>query len=337
MGYWSVFLDKKKMNRIVKKKNACLTAVHFLEIKRKQDRITKKKQAMQAMQSMQAKQAMQATQAQQAEQNDLHFQVQLCRLYPHIYNVMRRLVQEFDNARKNIEPVKETGTFATTAVFGRLCHGAQSQFDSNIAIPEMNTIFTLLSSFDAWDSVSDWFLTYDYHITKDTNVRVSYENKRQAIQATTRQKLAAVDCSYRQANPTLKLGDCLTRICMSFDQEATTIEEVAAFQSVTISMRKYFLIRSSNLQSVSFRFELVQYWEGSTPEEVERKLKTISPLCFFQCEVLHTPTLLTESEKSLLFVSLLLKMQDFIDVPMYTRLLQCNDKVSTIIPTFEIV
>ena len=289
------------------------------------------------MQAMQSMQAMQAIHAAQSEQADLHFQVQLCRLYPHIYNVMRRLVQEFDNAHKNVELVKETGTFGTTAVFGRLCHGAQPQFDSNIAIPEMNTIFTLLSSFDAWDSVSDWFLTYDYHIADDTNVRVSYENKRQAIQATTKKKLAVVDCSYRQANPIPKVGDYLTRICMSFEQEATIIEEVAAFESVTISMRKYFLIRSSNMQSVSFRFELVQYWKGSSPEEAEHKLKTISPMCFFQCDVLNIPTLLTQSEKSLLFVSLLLKMQDFIDVPVYTRLLQSNDKVSTTIPTFELL
>lgn len=269
---------------------------------------------------------------------DEHFQVQLCRLYPHIYNVMRRLVQEYDNAFNNITQTKETGIFCISAVFGRLCHGDKAHFDSNLAISEINTIFTQLNSFDSWDSISDWFLQYEYRVGSNTNVRVSYENKRQVIRTITERKLSAIDCSYRQANAAQKVSDSLTRICMTWEQEAAAMSELASFGSVQVSMRKYFVIRSSNMQSVSFRFELIQYWEGETTEEAEKNMRTNIPLCSFRCEaVTNASVVLSTAEKSVLFVSLLLKMQDFIDIPVYTRLLHCNDRVSPYIPIFEIV
>ena len=270
---------------------------------------------------------------------DEHFQIQLCRLYPHLYTAMRQIVQQYDSTLQSVEQTKDHGALTIEASFGRLAYGEERNFDRTIPVCLMNTIFTLLSSFDAWDSISDWFLVYEYYTSDQTSVRISYENKVQTIQQTTKRTLSVSDCSYSTSNLTWKLREYLTRVTLSIEQVAETMQEVSEFSSVDISMRKYFVIQSFNLPSVSFQFELVQSWVGETVAIAEERLKTSEPRCTFSCKVMNVSvaTPLTAIEKSILFTSLLLKMQDFLDIPMLTKVLQQNDRLPVVIDSFEIL
>jgi hypothetical protein len=276
-----------------------------------------------------------------SNQEATHFNVQLYRQYPHVYNVVVCLVQEYNNALKTIEAMNKKGELEVEALFGRLCYGESQYFDNTLPVPVMNKLLTMLSSFGSWDSISDWYIVYDYYTPSSERIRISYENKVQKITSIKKESLSFKDCSYSQdKHPHVwELREYLIRVNMKYEVKSIEVAEMTEFNSIKISMRKYFVLRSSNLPAISFRFELIQFWIGETTTEAEQKMKNEEPKCTFECEIINLPqtNTLTDSEKSLLFTSLLLKMQDFIDIPFYTDLLHSKDGNIPIVSTFQLV
>lgn len=283
---------------------------------------------------------------------DDHFHVQLCRQYPHLYKVVSCLVEEYNNTLQRISEIKSSleGELEIEAIFGRLCYTSSGgrHFENALPVDIINKILTILSSFSEWDSISDWFIVYDYYTSDRERIRVSYKNKTQKITRIKKHSLSHKDFAYQHPQKTpddpkcpssWKLRDYLIRVNMKFEATQPSSEERIEFTSVKLSVRKYFVLRSSSLPLVSFKFELIQYWIGDTVKEAEQKMKLHPPECTFECEIINLPSedTLTNAQKSLLFTSLLLKMQDFLDIPTYTRLLHSNDDSPLDIPTFQLV
>jgi hypothetical protein len=247
---------------------------------------------------------------------------------------VKSLVHEYNN----VIATQQIGTIEIEAVFGRLCFGDTHRFDDTLPICVMNKLLTLLLSFQYWDSVSDWYLVYDYYSTNQSNVTVSYENKVQSVTQITQQTVSSKDCSYCQdSSSPWKLRENLIRVNLNLKQDCKHIDELTEIQSVKISAKKYFVVRSSSLPSVSFRFELTQYWSGTQLSQAEGSMKQDVPQCTFGCGIINLPSQLTDSQQFLLFTSLLLKMQDFLDIPIYTGLLQSKEKKNPALTTFELV
>jgi len=277
------------------------------------------------------------------QQQEDHFHVQLYRQYPHVYPVVTCLVREYNNALKTIEALDGSGELEVEAIFGRLCYGESQYFDNTLPVMVINKILTILTSFGSWDSISDWYIVYDYYTTDQDRIRVSYENKMQKITRLTNKSLSFKHCAYSQEkksnSPSWKLRDYLVRVNMKYEVKSADVEEIVEFKSVKISIRKYFILQSSSIPAISFRFELIQFWTGETLTTAEKNMKTEEPKCTFECEIINLPQkdTLTEAQKALVFTSLLLKMQDFLDIPIYTNLLQSNDDTAPNIPTFQLM
>jgi hypothetical protein len=279
-----------------------------------------------------------------------HFHVQLYRQYPHLYKVVACLVEEYNNCLRGISDIKkDQGELEVEAMFGRLCYTTSTgrHFENSLPLDVINKIFTILCSFGEWDSISDWFIVYDYFTSQQERIRVSYENKVQKITRVTKCSLSHRDCAYQHPqkasdrNPDdWQLRDYLVRVNMKYESCHKSDEERVEFASVKLSVRKYFVLRSNSLAGVSFKFELIQFWTGKTIQEAEQKMKLEEPQCTFECEIINLPReqTLTNPQKFLLFTSLLLKMQDFLDIPTYTQLLHSHDSATPdCIPTFQLV
>ena len=274
-----------------------------------------------------------------------NFNIQLYRHYPHVYPVVMKLVQEYNNVLKTVGSMEQgAGEVEVEALFGRLCAGAAQYFNNTLSVDIMNKMLAMLSSFGSWDLISDWYIVYDYYAHDQTRTRVSYEDKVQRITTIRKDSLSFTDCSYSReehdhVDQSWKLRDYLIRVNMKLESKLPAVEEMTAFRSVKVSIRKYFVVRSSNLPEISFRFELIQFWTGVTLAEAERNMISHPPRCTFECEIMNLPSvdILSFADKALLFTSLLLKMQDFVDIPFYTTLLSTHGDMLTRAPVFRLL
>lgn len=268
-----------------------------------------------------------------------HFNVQLFRQYPHLYKSVLCLVREYTAAFEKIKQLDLcNGDLEIEAMFGRVYITDSRRFDHALPVDIMNKLLTILLSFKEWDGISDWYIVYDYYACDKSRIRVSYENKHQKVTRVKKWSLSHTDFSYKEAKTDWKLRDYALRVNMKYEQAVeNNIEEMVEFTSVKLSTRKYFVCRSKSIPQISFRFELIQYWTGGTVKIAEQKMKTETPLCSLECEIVNIPSQNTFSnvEKSLLFTSLLLKMQDFFDIPVYTRHIQNKENTQVDVPTFE--
>lgn len=257
-----------------------------------------------------------------------NFLIQLHRKYPQLAQAVQLLVKEINQIR-DLSPNENLEVEAT---FGKL-HYTQSnktQFHNVINEDIMSQIENMLNSFTEWTSVKDWWLIYDYYTESNQRFRVHYESKEDKhVECIQKQPLTKQDFSYASAgqpcNNQTTLRNYLVRVNLKVESklEKENTPEITRFNYVRTSVRKSFVIDCKSVSSVQFQFDLIKFWEGKTLEEVETRMKNQPPGLSVECEILNLPKReqFTENQKILVFTSLLLKMQDFLDYP------HCYNKV----------
>jgi hypothetical protein len=279
-----------------------------------------------------------------------NFYIQLFRQYPQIASSVPCLVNEYEQSLLAIQKLKsdsKTGELEVEAMFGKLLFtpSGSKHFQNKLPVEIMNKLMAILFSYTNWNIISDWYVVSDYYTQKKERIRVSYENKQQKVTRVLKHSLSHTDMIYENVNPeqTSKaiwpLRNHIVRVNMKFEECLANTEEIVGFDSVKLSLRKYFLLASTSVPAVSYRFELIQFWMGNTVEEAEQKMKSQPPQCAFECEIINLPNddSLSDTQKSMVFASLLLKMQDFLDIPEFTHCFEKNQMFYQKISTFKIV
>lgn len=246
------------------------------------------------------------------------FKSKLRQYYPQLTNVVQSLVLDYNNA---LLSTKQGHKFETKAMFGRIIynHDGEGVLNPHIPVLAIGRLLTTMSSFSGWDSVSEWYLSYDYKALDGVQILVSYENDKQQIQCRRHHSPAMRDIGYEDKHPSLwHLRNYTTRVIIQSYEDCVYPEcHPVEFERVSASMRKNFVVQSSCLQMLSWRMEIIQTWTAATIADVEESMLVDDPVCAFTCEILNLPQadILTDIQKSLVFASLLLKMQDFLDIP----------------------
>ena len=253
-----------------------------------------------------------------------NFRVHLHRAYPQVAKAAEILVAEFNCVQKNVADRKLTGSLEVEAFFGKLFFSDRQvpRFDNNLTFGVVKQIHGMLTSFTTWDCTSDWHIMYDYYPTHGERIRVSYQNNEQKVTSIRKHRMCKTDFRYASSSKAdakvdWELRNYLTRVNMKFEEEVPhDLAAMLKFQSVKISVRKTFAIASSNVPSISWMFEIIQFWTGPDLKSVETAMQTTPPAWTVECEILNIlQTPLSEKEKLLVFAGLLIKMQDFIEFP----------------------
>lgn len=254
-----------------------------------------------------------------------NFKIQLFRAYPQIAQAVEVLVKDYNRTLEEIVDMKisHKGKLEVEAFFGRIhvSHTKAPSFNNNLNVNIMKQCTSLLSSFSEWNQVVDWYLVYDYYLNHNDRVRVSYPNGIQDISVTRKHRCGKRDFSYVADNNTSswQLRDYLTRVQFKFEENIQDqLPDLLEFQSVRLSVRKSFSVTSQCIDRILWRFEIQQFWIGKTIADAEHQMLNQPPQWSIECEIVNLPheNILPEEHKYLLFASLLLKMQDFLDFPV---------------------
>jgi len=267
-----------------------------------------------------------------------NFRINLYRKYPQLAGAVEDLVDAYNTVLSDLESLPD-GELEIEAFFGKLHYskGRSPQFDNNIPDAVVKRLSLMLDGYTEWDEVQDWFLVYDYYLSTKERVRVIFSDEKRTVTTIKKHSLSRKDFSYSEnaEESAWELRDFLTRVCMKLEEPRESVP-IAEFDSVKISVRKSYLIRSSNLDKIKFRFDLIQFWTGQTLKEAESSMSTDRPRLTLECEIVNVPreNILAERDKFIMFTGLLIKIQDFLDFPVYydhvsPTGLQVNRKMNT--------
>lgn len=236
------------------------------------------------------------------------FKAALCRTYPTISDVVMYMADQYSRI---VDSEEHVGTLEIEAVIGGL--DAKGAFTNHVPQRVVKSLVELLDSFKGWSEVVDWTLIHDHYISNHERVRVVQSKDGRSSDHIIKTSLTSDDFVYKKTGP---LGGRVVRMNMKMEQEIEQDRKVLlAFKSVKISVRRAFVIASSNLPKVKFRIELGEYWVGATVAEAEAKRAAGDGFGTIECEIVNAPTsnTLAAQDKLLLFASLWLKVQDLYD------------------------
>ena len=271
------------------------------------------------------------------------FRVHFHRTYPQVAKAAECLVQDFNNILLQ-NPEIDTQSFEIEALFGRLhyAHHSTPRFDNGLTREVITEILSMLDSYSNWQSVTDWFLVYDYYQDHNSRVRVSYERGQQTVSATRKKLLSRRDFCYgTDSAEQWPLRRYLTRINIKLEEDVapSQVPALSEFATVKISVRKVFVIPSSNVPGLQWRFEVIQFWTGDSVRAVEEVMQRFPPRWTVECEIVNMPpgNTLAEKEKFNIFAGLLLKMQDFLEFPPCYKMAFSSVSDVTSLPIFTTV
>lgn len=244
------------------------------------------------------------------------FRILLLRQYPQVYPAAAALAQRAETF----------GTIQIEAVFGQLQIPHQV-FDSSLPDEVVSEMLAMLTDFASWESISDWFLVHDYVLADHQSMRVSYQHSTPKATVYQGKPMTCQDLWYGtsedeqepEQSPEWALRERLVRINLRSVREVETPPNTAAYQTVRISLRKQFQSRSHSVPCANFQFELVQFWDGASVVAIqERMSQGEKPQFTFVTNVLNLPPMngMSEKDRLLIFTSLLLKIQDFLEFPV---------------------
>lgn len=254
-----------------------------------------------------------------------NFRIQLHRRYPQLATATEQLVSDYSDVLRRLEELP-AGELEIEAFFGKRHYTSDSHphFANAISSAAMSQLGGMLEGFKGWQEVEDWNLVYDYYVTREERVRVKYTADTRTVTTTRKHRLASRDFAYssgglpKEKEPSAwELRDHLTRVNMKLEEPRPNAD-IQRFESVKISVRKSFVVPSSNLGKIMFRFDLIQYWTGATVQAAERSMTTTEPTFTLETEITNAPreNVLSEKDQFLLFAGLLIKVQDFMDFPV---------------------
>uniref|UniRef100_A0A6C0BPP6 Uncharacterized protein n=1 Tax=viral metagenome TaxID=1070528 RepID=A0A6C0BPP6_9ZZZZ len=261
-----------------------------------------------------------------------NFKIALYRQVPQVAAAAEHLVQLFNRVSRQTQELK--GNLEIESFFGRSKDG---KFSNHVEEDVIQVVQKMLLECSTWTCTEDWHIMYDYYLDDhQTRVRVSYKDEKQQVNMIRKHRLGHVDLSYGQMRKSeWKLTDYLTRVTLKFEEPLTSPQNTLLhFKSVKMSMRKSFIVPSHNCSAVRWRFELVQFWVSDSMESLEHSIQTEAPQYSMECELLDLPDALSETDKYIMFASLLMKMEDFYTFPL-CRLIAINEgQQQSQLPTF---
>lgn len=237
------------------------------------------------------------------------FELQLKRAHPQVSRVLNAFDDFLSNA---LEGVKSLSEVELEATFGSMVDG---KFSHSISKTFFQSILTCLSQSKDYEYRSNWFLVYDYDMGDRTRLRVSMENENRKTCLIRKVALRRLDLRYDSRNAAG--GADTVRINAKLELKEPKTAKIVEFSSVRISIRLYFTFASSNFPGVLWKMELVQYWVGDTVSKAEESMRTEEPTYCFECEVVNLTSdcVFTRKDRITLACSILLKMEDFIQMP----------------------
>jgi hypothetical protein len=239
-------------------------------------------------------------------------------MYPQIAKAVDSLVTDYNIVLENLQNLPP-GELEIEAFFGKIHYTkGRPRFENHISTTIMKEIMCMLDGFSAWSQVEDWFMVYDYYIDDGKRIRVHHDDKKRRVNTVRKRNLNRKDFSYRDATG-WDLRDYLTRVNMNLEEDIKQDSvDIQQFTSMKISIRKSFTKTSANLPRVKFRFEAIQFWTGTTLKEAEDAMINKQPQLSMECEIINVPrdNTMAEKDKFIMFASLLIKMQDFMDYPV---------------------
>ena len=258
-----------------------------------------------------------------------NFRIQLYRNYPQVARAVEILVADYNAVISSAK----IGTLEIESFFGKMHFNKGSQtFDNNLSVHAMSSVLGMLESYIAWDKVDGSCLVYDYYIDKTDRVRVTQmENGERSVHNTRKVPLNHKDFLYTTSDG-WELSDYILRVNMKLEIEDTAPADIKRFESVKISTRKAFTIQSSNVPTISYKFDVIHYWTGKTLKEAEDSMMNAEPRRTIECEIVNIPTdnSLSDKDKFLMFASMLMKMQDFLEYPTcYESAVEKNYSIQT--------
>jgi hypothetical protein len=190
-------------------------------------------------------------------------------------------------------------------------------FTSKIPKQIEHGLLDMLQSCKHWEYVSDWCLTYDYIISGTERLQIHYRRTQKniyhyKIQPTFMKYMTQHENLFQSPLQTynIKLDGCVRTDL----DKVTNLQE---YKQLQICREKHFIIRSTNLPDISWRYSIRCIWQGTSIMEVEKKMITCCPRYEFVLNVMNLPNqpIFTESQVLILFTSLLLKLRDLYVYP----------------------
>jgi len=252
------------------------------------------------------------------------FKVAFYRQVPQVAAAADNLVQLYNQVtQQNLD-----GELEIEAFFGKYVDG---RFSNNISPAIIDVVGNLLDQCAVWRDQKDWHLIYDYYTEDGHRIRmVNPEN----VSVIKKVRLGHVDLSYGKPNPSWELTNHLTRVTLKLEQPVEMKHSLIPFVSAKLSMRKTYELVSGNCPGVIWRYELCKYWVAPTMQELEHQVQTEPPSLCLECEVLNSMETLSEKKKYILFAALLLKMEDFLAVPVARMVANRETQPPVALPSF---
>ena len=296
--------------------------------------------------------------------------VKLHRFYPQLAHAVETLVQKYDQLSPNVSISAYFGKI-------HLSEGNTTSFDKNISLEIAKQSITMMQGFKNWKQVDDWKLSYNYSLTDGNVMCVEHQDHDdQAPRISLNCPSATiasehVDFAYQQSENIWRLREYVTRVTFDTahvraeetvfgdligfendtedgedyeneddDDEEANKKYINSFSNVQMCLRKsFFYTGTSALPGVMFRYDLEQSWNGTSTMEVEQKaFGNEAPVISLAVSILnHRQVVLDEKDKYRLFLSLLLKMQDFLEYPVCSQLMVCpvNASIFSVMTTDE--
>lgn len=259
----------------------------------------------------------------------------MSRLFPQLYDAAKALANDYKRTIERLarESKNEENTclLEVEASFGHMKTNFETgnpTFDPNLSKDAYQFIETRLNSCKNWSKEKPLYLVYDF-ISKDgIRARHVFAENNQTSQLTliqkstlfrntlTYQTVADEKSALLRRSPDV-MQNKLVRVNMKLEEKLRSDDKkLFEFNLVRISMRRAYFMSSSNFPDISWKFELISVWEAKTAVEAEKMMHDDQePIRMFELEVVGLPKTdkLSEDQVVLLFISLLIKMQDFLE------------------------
>jgi hypothetical protein len=174
------------------------------------------------------------------------------------------------------------------------------------------TLITLRSGFDAtcWSKETKWHRVEDYFMFDGSRYRIVdiYDDgkKKRCVEHLLKQFCSRID---------FKMFGRNCRINVKKETKMENSDSIEQFLHLRISMRKNFVVQSKCVPGVSFQYTLIKSWEALSESDVERKIIHNEPTYRFEIEILECPSSMDLKTKTMIFLSLLLKLKDLFVLP----------------------
>ena len=227
------------------------------------------------------------------------FRMQLLRQHPQVYGAATVLVAAL---------AQQEAVTGVTAEMGVL---TPRGFDGSLSTADGQRLLQLLQTCDGWQAQSNWYLVEEYQVDATRHIRIAYENNQRTEEVITVQQTA--DSVFTYQSP----ADTTVAVRFETPLDAGPVNRLQAYETATAVVERYFVMPCGSVPGVIWRFCVRQLWSAETMSAAEAAMVTQPPRWAVKCQALKVPPNMTDEHQYLVVTSLLLKMQDLLDIPVF--------------------